>query len=88
MVHVSDKDSSKYGTFMYLGLLLSAALAAIVGGRISDRRGRKPLIYLAGGLMSVVSVLFITYILLNTVSLPGPFALAPSTPSSTLFCSR
>jgi MFS family permease len=58
---------------MFLGLLLSAAVASIVGGRVSDRRGRKPLVYLAGGLMSAVGVLFIAYILLNTLPTPGPF---------------
>lgn len=73
VVNVERDDLSQYGAVMYLGLLLSAAVAAIVGGRISDQRGRKPLVYLAGALMSVVGALFIAYIALNVLPTPGPF---------------
>jgi MFS family permease len=73
VVGIGRDELTKYGAIMYLGLLLSAALSAILGGRISDRRGRKPLIYAAGAIMTVTGLLFIGYILLQTVPLPGPF---------------
>ncbi len=73
VVGIPRDELTKYGAFMYLGLLLSAALAAIIGGRISDQRGRKPLIYASGAIMITTGLLFIGYIVLQTVPLPGPF---------------
>ncbi len=73
VVGIARDQLSKYGAYLYLGLLLSAAAAAIIGGRLSDRRGRKPLIYAAGAIMIVTATAFITYIVLQTVPLPGPF---------------
>jgi MFS family permease len=64
-----------YAGYAFLGLLLAGAIASIIGGRISDQRGRKPLIYLAGGVMSGAAMAFIAYMLLGNVALPGPFAI-------------
>ena len=73
VVGIARDQISSYAAAMYLGLLLSGAVAAIIGGRISDRRGRKPLIYLAGIIMTLAGILFIAYIALNTIPSPGPF---------------
>jgi MFS family permease len=73
VVGIGRDELTKYGAILFLGLLLSAAVSAIGGGRISDRRGRKPLIYAAGAIMTVTGILFISYIVLQTVPLPGPF---------------
>jgi MFS family permease len=73
VVGVSRDAIAGHASIMYLGLLLSGAVSSIIGGRISDQKGRKPLIYFAGGLMSVAGVLFILYILLGAAPMPGLF---------------
>jgi MFS family permease len=79
VVGIGRDEVTKYGAILFLGLLLSAAVSSIVGGRISDQRGRKPLIYAAGVIMTVTGLAFISYIVLQTVPLPGPFLAAFNT---------
>jgi MFS family permease len=76
VVGIPDSDKTTYAAYLYLGLLLSAAFASIVGGRISDRTGRKPTIYVAGALMSLMAAAFIIFSLAGTVPLPGFFSSA------------
>jgi MFS family permease len=70
VIGIGRDKLSTYGGFMFLGLLLSAAVTSIVSGRISDRKGRKPLIYAAGGIMALMGVAFI---FLSTLPTPGFF---------------
>ncbi len=79
VVGIGRDEISGYAALMYLGLLISAAVASIIGGRVSDRRGRKPLIYLAGALMTLTAIAFIGYIALHNLPLPGPFLAAFNT---------
>jgi MFS family permease len=76
VVGIRDNDKATYGAYIYLGLLVSAAVASIVGGRISDRSGRKPVIYLAGTLMPIMGIAFITFSLAGAIPLPGFFPVA------------
>lgn len=76
VVGIRDNDRATYGAYLYLGLLVSAAVASIVGGRISDRTGRKPIIYLAGVLMSIMGIAFIAFSLAGAISMPGFFPVA------------
>ncbi|MGE5674723.1 MAG: MFS transporter [Mycobacterium leprae] len=39
--------------------MATATLAVLTAGRLSDRVGRKPMVYLAGGLMTTVALIFI-----------------------------
>jgi len=43
-------------TWVLLLLLLFAVFSTLVAGQISDRFGRKPLVYISGGIMSIVAV--------------------------------
>lgn len=76
VVGINRAQISIYGAYLFLGLLLSAAGASILGGRRSDRRGRKPLIYVSGAGMTVALLAFIGYIGGPTLPLPGPFSIA------------
>ncbi len=57
-------------TSLYLGLLLTTLLAALLGGRLSDRLGRKPLVYGSGVLMAFV---FFGFVAARGLARPGPF---------------
>ncbi len=46
-------------SFFLLPLLLGAILSTLVAGILSDRYGRKLMVYLAGGMMGVVALVFI-----------------------------
>ena len=46
-------------SFFLLPLLLGAILSSLVAGVLSDRHGRKLMVYLAGGLMGVVALVFV-----------------------------
>ncbi len=49
------------GTLFLPALLLLALPTSIIAGSISDRRGRKPLVYLSGIMMTVVCLMFIIF---------------------------
>ena len=49
------------GTLFLPALLLLALPTSIIAGSISDRRGRKPLVYLSGFMMTVVCLMFIIF---------------------------
>ncbi|ADY26591.1 major facilitator superfamily MFS_1 [Deinococcus proteolyticus MRP] len=44
---------------MLAAIIIASIFSALLGGRLSDRLGRKPVIYLAGGLMALAAVLLI-----------------------------
>ncbi|MDO4264419.1 MAG: MFS transporter [Deinococcus sp.] len=52
---------------MLAAIIVASIFSALLGGRLSDRLGRKPVIYLAGGMMALAAVLLI---------LNGSYALA------------
>lgn len=43
-------------TYVLLILLVTAVISSIIGGQLSDRYGRKLLVYLSGGAMAVVAI--------------------------------
>ncbi|GHF49182.1 MFS transporter [Deinococcus metalli] len=45
--------------YMLAAIIVASILSALVGGRISDRVGRKPVIYVAGTTMAVTALLFL-----------------------------
>jgi MFS family permease len=49
------------GTLFLPALLLMALPTSIIAGSISDRRGRKPLVYLSGIMMTLVCLMFIIF---------------------------
>jgi MFS family permease len=49
------------GVLFQPAVLLMALPTSILGGWASDRWGRKPLVYLSGGLMTIVSIIFIVF---------------------------
>jgi MFS family permease len=75
VVGIGRDEVQNYAGYAFLGLLLAGAIASIIGGWLSDWHGRKPLIYLAGGVMSGAALAFIAYMVLNNAALPGPFAI-------------
>jgi MFS family permease len=54
----STNQEAQVGTFI-IYLTLAAALTTFFGGWLSTRYGRKRMVYLSGGLMTVVAVIFI-----------------------------
>lgn len=57
-----------------VGIIIAAGIpTSIVAGRLSDRHGRKPLVYLSGGLMALATVIFIPISFFP--SLPATFAI-------------
>jgi MFS family permease len=46
-------------TYMLVLLLLFAVVSSIVGGQLSDKYGRKLLVYISGGIMALVAILLI-----------------------------
>ncbi|MGC8668998.1 MAG: MFS transporter [Chthonomonadales bacterium] len=54
---VSDPEREA-GFILALGLIC-ATVSGILGGRLSDRVGRKPVVYLANGTVAIVAILFV-----------------------------
>ncbi|WP_027481442.1 MFS transporter [Deinococcus pimensis] len=52
-------NAGTYTSVMLLCIIVGSIASALVGGRLSDRMGRKPVIYVAGTLMAVCAVLFL-----------------------------
>jgi MFS family permease len=46
-------------SFFIMPLLLGALASSLTAGKLSDRYGRKPLVYASGGLMGLVALVFI-----------------------------
>lgn len=57
---VLDQDNAGTSTSIMLACIIVGSIAsAFIGGKISDRIGRKPVIYVAGGLMAGVAILLL-----------------------------
>lgn len=57
---VADSAESAVSFFL-LALLVGAIITTLMAGVLSDKYGRKPLVYLSGGLMGVVCLVFILF---------------------------
>lgn len=56
---IGAPDPAEQASFL-VGIIIAAGIpTSIVAGRLSDRHGRKPLVYLSGGLMALASAIFI-----------------------------
>lgn len=53
-----EKPESSAG-LMFLVILVGATISALIGGKISDNVGRKPVVYWATGIIAVMSLAFI-----------------------------
>lgn len=49
-------DPANATSIMLACIIVGSIASALIGGRISDRVGRKPVIYVAGGLMAAVAL--------------------------------
>jgi len=57
VVRVSDPERQ---TSYLIGILITGSImTALIAGRLSDRWGRKPLVYLSGGIMALASIISI-----------------------------
>jgi MFS family permease len=56
---VRVKDPNGFMTYLSAAILVLAAISGIVGGMLSDRVGRKKVVYIANGLIAVISLAFI-----------------------------
>ncbi|WP_135227591.1 MFS transporter [Deinococcus fonticola] len=52
-------DPANATSIMLACIIVGSIASALIGGRISDRTGRKPVIYVAGGLMAAVALLLL-----------------------------
>lgn len=66
-----QRDAETSTSIMLVCIIVGSILSALIGGRISDRVGRKPVIYAAGGAMAAAALL-----LLVAPSYPVALALA------------
>jgi MFS family permease len=58
-------------SFFLIPLLLGSIISTLIAGVLSDRYGRKLMVYLSGGLMGVVALIFIFFHAFNVVVLMG-----------------
>jgi len=54
-------DPSSAVLYFLVLVMFSAAFTSLIGGKLSDRYGRKLMVYIAGGLMTVVALVFIFF---------------------------
>lgn len=54
-----ERDAGTATSVMLLCIIVGSIASALVGGRLSDRVGRKPIIYVAGTTMAVCAILFL-----------------------------
>jgi MFS family permease len=52
-------DPARQTSYLIAIIIAAGIPTSLVAGRLSDRHGRKPLVYLSGGLMALASVIFI-----------------------------
>lgn len=52
-------DAGTVTSVMLLCIIAGSIVSALIGGRLSDRVGRKPIIYVAGTLMATCAILFL-----------------------------
>lgn len=53
------QDAASATSFFVLALLLGAVVSSLLAGTLSDRYGRKPMVYVSGGLQALVVIVFI-----------------------------
>jgi len=51
-----QKDPGTATSILLMAIIAASIVTALIGGRVSDRIGRKPVIYLAGTVMAVMAV--------------------------------
>jgi len=68
--HLGVKDPEKTAALLLAIILVGATVTGVLGGRVSDRVGRKPVVYVANGVIALASLGF-----LFTSSLPVAFAI-------------
>jgi MFS family permease len=74
-VTVASSETGALGNVLVL-LLLFAVIGSIASGRLSDKYGRKRMVYLSGGLMAVVAAgLMVTHTYLATLVIGALFGL-------------
>lgn len=56
---LKQDDPVTSSAFMMLGIIVCSGISAFIGGPLSDRIGRKAVIYVAGGLMTAMALLFL-----------------------------
>jgi MFS family permease len=57
---VIQVENAVLQTSYLVAIIIAAGIpTSVIAGRLSDRYGRKPLVYLSGGLMAVASIIFI-----------------------------
>ena len=57
ILHVADPPTQ---TSYLIAIIIAAGVpTGMIGGMLSDRHGRKPFVYLSGGLMALASIIFI-----------------------------
>lgn len=58
IIHIHEKDLPVTEGAVFLVVLLAATITGVVGGWLSDRIGRKSIVYWANGIMAVTAVAF------------------------------
>lgn len=56
---LGQADPVRSNLYMLACIIVASIVSALVGGRLSDRVGRKPVIYVAGGTMATTALLFL-----------------------------
>lgn len=56
---IKVKDPNGFMTYLSASILILAAVSGIIGGMISDKVGRKRVVYFSNGMIAVVSIAFI-----------------------------
>lgn len=56
---LGQKNAVMSSSILLACIIVASIVSAVIGGQLSDRIGRKPVIYVAGGLMAVMALLFL-----------------------------
>lgn len=59
VVHIPDDQVSKQAGYLIAVILLTSSISGIFGGYLSDKIGRKKVVYIANGMIAFMSIFFI-----------------------------
>ncbi len=73
VIHVKNDSLDKTSGMIFLIILIGATITGLVGGWLSDRIGRKKIVYVANGMMAVAALVLVFCTTVNQALIVGVF---------------